>query len=382
MASYFKRLDITPGLLDLGTLVVRLEQVSSVGRAERRPLRWLGVVLLIISLLLLGFEAMFNLMAFSLKTKGSVKIWAACGAAGIGFFSLIYAQRCFAITLAGGSRILLRISSQTFADQLLSELRRAMSAGAGTNFHIVADLVAETILDNDPGDVHPARSALPAVAAGPAAALPHQRPGNGAAPAPLQGVNAANWSAPHGGPGLIEAGKATVHPEFYPHQVGPYQAGRPMPNGALINGAAVHGATAPAGTAMLPRTGPGGPHYAQARGAMPVNGGHGAMMSPPHAQQPSLAGPGPGAPRFAIPSGNRDLAQLIDFILRSEIQHKDALLELLRVVEDHELGGRTSREDALAHWQSFSEYVVQYLASVEGLPLLTAQAARSLTRFA
>ena len=117
---------------------------------------------------------------------------------------------------------------------------------------------------------------------------------------------------------------------------------------------------------------------------MPINGAY-PGPAPAHApmppnQQPTFAAPPGMGGRPHAPAGNRDLAQLIDFILRSEIQHKDTLLELLRVVEDHEMGGRTSREDALAHWKSFSDYVIQYLTGVDGLPVLTAQTARSLTR--
>ncbi|MFM9938489.1 MAG: DUF6232 family protein [Hyphomicrobiaceae bacterium] len=395
MASYFKRLDITPDLLDLGTMVVRLNQITSVGRAERRPLRWLGVVLMVVAVLLIGFEAIFNLMAFSLKTKGSVKIWAACGAAGIGLFSLVYAQRCLAITLTGGNRIMLRVSGQAFSDQLLDELRRAMRAKPGAGYHVVADLVAEKITEQ-----HDDEASVPALALPHLSGPGHDRGMPGSQPLRASngsGANGAPYGMPPGANGAIAYADPAVvaYPEFLPH------IGGRMPPGAS---AGANGAMAPAGHGPAPHYGgpprsaampmPYGapPSGSQSRGQFPVNGAapgpreHMVAMPPTFAAPAVGPGIGPGsangmgAPRPAMPSGNRELAQLIDFIVRSEIQHKDALLELLRVVEDHELGGRTSRDEALAHWQSFSEYVVQYLAGVDGLPLLTAQAARSLIR--
>ena len=64
--------------------------------------------------------------------------------------------------------------------------------------------------------------------------------------------------------------------------------------------------------------------------------------------------------------GPQDLAALIEHVRRSDVQHKDALIDLLRVVEDF-YRGRGSREDAVAHWRSFADYVVQYLGDVDGL---------------
>jgi hypothetical protein len=56
----------------------------------------------------------------------------------------------------------------------------------------------------------------------------------------------------------------------------------------------------------------------------------------------------------------------MEHVRRADVQHKEALLDLLRVVDDH-YRGRASREDALAHWRSFADYVVQYLSDVDGL---------------
>lgn len=382
MASSFKRLEISPDLLDLGTVLVRLDKIASVSRTERHPLRLVGILLLLIALALVGFEAMFNLAAFSVKSKGSLKIWAACGAAGIGVFCLVYAQRCLVVQLAGGSNILLKIASQSFADELVDVLRRALSLRPGTPFHAVADLTAEKLTETEPeAMLGPHHDSAPDGHHG-HGGLPHQRPAHvapghfpGAGPSHFPANGAAGWQQPHGG-SAIEPHRQAMSGDFSPaahgRQVGP-----------VLNG---HGAAPPPGPGMAPRAGPApslGPQIAATRSAPPFNGAPGGPHGAPaavHAGQPPTFAATSLNGRPGSPQGNRDLAQLIDFVGRSDIQHKETLLELLRVVEDHEIGGRTSRDDALAHWKSFSDYVVQYLTGVDGLPLLTAQAARSLTR--
>lgn len=378
MATAYKRLEITPDLLDLGGLVVRLDKIVSVGKAERRPLRPVGALLLLIAAGLLGFEFLFNPMAFTAVGKGSVKIWAACVAAGLGTFSLIYAQRCLAIAVASGGPVLLRIANQPFADQLLAELRRAIAHRPGTPLHVVADLVNEKILATDADDPHAGhRGAMPYGQAGPHPSGPPYGPygvpqpsalepmapaahGNGAYPQPPPHVNGAGWP-PLASPVTLEPPRQNGYPMAPPHAQ-PQQ--RPPVNGTYANG---HGPS------LAPNGAANGVPYGAPRGAQPPLNGGGPMAYP----GPLTAGPRPGAV-----AGNRDLAALIETIATSGIEHKEALLELLRVVEDHELGGRTSREDALSHWQSFAEYAGQYLSGVDRVPALTAQVGRSMTRLA
>jgi hypothetical protein len=75
--------------------------------------------------------------------------------------------------------------------------------------------------------------------------------------------------------------------------------------------------------------------------------------------------------------GPHDLASLIEHVQRADLQHKDALIDLLRVVEDF-YRGRASREDAVAHWRSFADYVVQYLGDVDGLIAYTERFGRHM----
>lgn len=358
--------------MDFGSLVVRTDTVASVGRSDRHPLRLPGLLLILTAVALVGFEAAFNLAAFSVKAKGSLKIWAACGTAGIGVFCLVYAQRCLVLQLAGGSKVVLRIASQSFTDELLDTLRRALKSRPGQPFHAVADLAAETFIETAPeeGASHH-QGPLPH---GPVGA-PQHRPAY--APAGSYGPMAGAYP-PHNGNGAWPPPQADLHAQARPS---PGPGG--LPNGHAPmhgpgNGAGMHQRPAPQQHLTPVHSAPVGGQ----RPPMPFNGPQASPAVVPaglNGQPPTFASPAlNGHPATA--AGNRDLGHLIDFIGRSEIQHKETLLELLRVVEDHELGGRTSREDALSHWKSFSDYVVQYLTGVDGLPLLTAQVARSLTR--
>jgi hypothetical protein len=78
--------------------------------------------------------------------------------------------------------------------------------------------------------------------------------------------------------------------------------------------------------------------------------------------------------------GPHDLDSLVDLVARSSVQHRDTLLQLLRVVDDHVKGGRTGRDDALAHWKSFSDYARGYLGDVQGLLPLADRVQRLLQK--
>lgn len=385
MAVKYKRLEITPELLDFGSSIVRVGQIASIGRAQHRPLRLIGVPLIVVAILLLGYEAVFNMAFFSLA-KGSTGLWAACGALAIGLFCIVYAQRCLAIVLAGGSRVMLRVGSQTFTDRLIYELRRAMTAPPGSPLHIVVDLDEEEFAAGAVDDGGPQR------------------------------IEA------HGYPGFAGGGQPPHHqgpvaPTGGPHATGPAHYGPPpMGHAAPINGAhhapphwgmngtprgpepgpaglPAHALPMPAGQPRAPQGPPAGMPL---NGALPAQAHAGQPNWQPHHVAPSR-GPAPGAPAHGGHEGGpalgslavavsramphapgRDLATLIEFVARSDIQHRDTLIELLKVVEDHEAGGRTSREDARAHWQSFADYVGKYLGTVDGLPQLTERAGASL----
>jgi hypothetical protein len=142
-------------------------------------------------------------------------------------------------------------------------------------------------------------------------------------------------------------------------------------------------------------------------------GGHGpgaqlamriAQRPPPHEQRPALprqnvvngghrqvaaseASNGAAKTAFApqavppLPAESpHDLDSLVDLVARSSVQHRDTLLQLLRVVDDHVKGGRTGRDDALAHWKSFSDYAKGYLGDVQGLLPLTDRVQRLLQK--
>lgn len=375
MAVQYKRLEITPELLDFGSTIVRVGQIASFGRVQHRPLRLVGVPLILISCLLLGYEAVFNMQAFSLS-KGSTGLWAACGALAIGLFCLVYAQCCLAIILASGSRVMLRVGSQGFTDRLIYELRRAMTAAPGSHLHIVVDLDEEEFAAGATDDAGQQRVEAHVHPGFPHGSQPphHQAPGGP--------IGAPHGPTPvlHGPPGQLGPAAAVngtpsqwgingAHPGPAGSHALPMPAGQPRaahgpPSGAPLNGAM------PAQTPVQPNWQPH--QVTPSRAPLPANGAHA-----PHDGGPALGSLAVAVSRVMPPPG-RDLANLIEFVARSDIQHRDTLIELLKVVEDHEKGGRTSREDARAHWQSFADYVGKYLGNVEGLPQLTERAGSSL----
>lgn len=73
-----------------------------------------------------------------------------------------------------------------------------------------------------------------------------------------------------------------------------------------------------------------------------------------------------------------DIEKLTAFIEKRDVPHKDVLIGLLRVVDDHLQGGGTSQTEAAAHWKSFSDYVTQYLGTIEGLSPLTKDVGRRI----
>ena len=365
MASGLTRLEIRNGLLDFGSTFYKLDQVTSVQRGERRPYRWLGVALILAGLALVGGEALLNPTGFQLKSGGSVNIWAACGAGGVGMFSFIYAQRCVTISLAGGEKLTLGITNGEFAGRLVEELRRAIRLPAGTPHHIIADLEAFTLETDDSDDLpgeppvsvgHEAPVARPQAGLPPAMASPLQLP-------PQMAASPSEWPASPGADAMHPRGP-NGHPALPPLNNGIHAGMGERREPVEVRGLG----PSLAALAMRPGQAQAGP----AGGGFPMSAppmGHGPLADPPVRAQPAPSQQ-PG----------RELAQLMDFVSRAQIQHKDALLDLLRVVDDYQSAGRGSREDAIAHWRSFSDYVSQYLTSVDGLPQLTERAGRSLGR--
>lgn len=368
MASALKQLVVTPGLLDLGNRIVRLDHVVSVSLGERRPLRLVGLALVLIAAGLGGYEWYYSTGTLSLAGLASLKaipaprIWAACGAAGLGLFGLIHGQRCLFVTTADGTRLALRHSDAGFGQALLGVLRDAMAGPPGQRLRIVADLKSEQ-LHAEPlgeGDAMYTQSHPPA---GP-------DPGRGAQPLPRRD------SRP---------GPAHAQPAALPRLEQP-------PLGPGLNGAAPHGPPVPGSNHNGPHLNGAMPHGVHLNGAAP-NGAprHAAPLADPRRPQPAnglapgtaipaLATLAPPTPRLTPLTDHRDLIQLIDFVGRAPIQHREALIDLLRVVENHAVGGPTSREDALAHWRSFADYVARYLTAVDGLPVLTSRVERVLAR--
>jgi hypothetical protein len=349
MAEHHAKLEITPRVVDLGDRVIQLHHVVSVGQHRVHPLRPAGFVALAIGLGLIGNVAVTQGgAAFAPAAGGSVALWVAFAALGVGLFLLLYVRRVLSIQTSDGRRVELSAATDATATDLIQRVRHAMEASGGAAFAYRY----------------------------------------GSAPSAAQGASEAaamsqRGAASSGQPPQDAAGQ-TVSQSNLPaswEQVG----SRTMPagrhGGGYANGHA--GGKGPGGSP----TSESGSITEQAVQAYRRAGG-GGTASPKSREQPAtgaserrLTGPETGASAgggepFALPAtlpsglvrddGAQDLQALMEHVRRADVQHKEALLDLLRVVEDH-YRGRASREDALAHWRSFADYVVQYLSDVDGL---------------
>lgn len=351
MAEHNVKLEITARVVDLGDRVIQLQHVVSVGHHSVHPLRPAGLIFLAIGLALIVKEvATYGLQAFALQAGGSLPLWIGFGALGISLFFLFYVRRVLSIQTSDGRRVELSAASNEAAVDLIQRVRHAMEAAGGAVTY---------------------RQALPAAAVGPtgAEATAVQRTAQPAGQPPHD--VAAMGSTPHAPPFTGEPAGTRTMPAGR-HGVGyanghaaapgaPGAGGTPVsiPESGSIADQAVQayrragtGATAPA----KQREQTGAP---ERRLAGPESAGLSAGTEP-------LGLPASLPPGYVRDDGAQDLNALMEHVRRADVQHKEALLDLLRVVEDH-YRGRASREDAIAHWRSFADYVVQYLGDVDGL---------------
>jgi hypothetical protein len=354
MADQDDKLDITPRVIETGTQVIQIAHVTSAGFGTVHPFRPVGLALILVGAGLVATEFIRGGMgAFTLSRAGSPMLWVAFAAAGIGLFLTVFARRFLIVRTVDGARSNLPAGDEEAATEVIGRIRAAIEAGAG------APMVAGHVPGLEAGQGSPLSIGVDrATRTGPPQrSLPPASQGSGQ----VRGL-------PSPDPRMAGAG-----------QTQPIGQSR-RPDG-YVNG---HG-----GTHGDPAHGQpdGGDHRRQLSEYVPPRGA-GEHSLPPHDTGPlqmdhgERGQRGPMAPRdlYGSPpvSSNlphredpaQDLRRLIEHVRLANVQHKEALLELLKVVDDHYLG-RASREDALAHWRSFADYVAQYLGNVEGLLPLT-----------
>lgn len=394
MSREFSKLEVTSRLVDFGSSVVQLAQVTRAGVIVRHPLRSFGVAFVIAAAALIA-AGMRDGLHMPFPPKPSLELWAACGLGGIGVFMIAYASRRLTIVTADGMRIVLPFVDQQFAMAVLECLREAIEAPEA-HHHFRIDMAAKVITPMTRAEAPPiaARPLLPVEA--PAAREPAVIP----TPADIRAAIPARDPASGTGHPMASNGSARRLSDFpFPapssRDAAPAGFGSsppaPVTNGAFghdwreVHSTPAHGppgyqnGASPPGTLeqdLIRRI------ESLPASIQPASNGMAAPLQP-------MGMPGPQARRdpisvpyqpVATDSGLGDLRNLMRFITLGSLQHKEALLDLLRVVEDHKLGGPTTREDADAHWQSFAEYVQEYLTSYDGLPELTARTGRHLAQ--
>lgn len=360
MAEPQKKVDITARVIDLGDRVIQLSHVVSAGRTAVFPFRPAGVALFLFGLAAIGSEfALRGGSAMALSSGGSLSLWLGFGCLGVGIFLFLFARRLFIIRTADGARTVLPTDSDEAGDDLLQRIRGAMEAAGGQRPALTA-----------PATALPAADPVPAIAAR------SQTP-----------ISLPQASAP-----MLRSPPPGESPQTIPAM----RRGEPYANGHAVRGA--YGGNIDTGGKSAggaePRTSP-----RQTPAQMPPSGGMPGLEATPSGDWRSAAAPpgfGPldpgnasvarepmGLPAAAAATGLRDdahtdLLALIEHVRRADVQHKDALLDLLRVVDDY-YRGQTNRDEAVAHWRSFADYVAQYLTDVDGLSFHTDRFGRHLT---
>lgn len=358
MADTRQVLHITPRVLDFGGRIVALHHVTSVAIRRSRPFFALGLVLMLAGAGFVGFEIWQRGFGELLK-GGSTPLWLALVAVGIGIFAQIYQRRGLVISLSDRTQIPLEANREDFCQNLLTRFSEAIKARPDAPLHYVVDVGAQTIeiaSDSD-GPPFPGTTAVL-----PAAPPQDRRPPD----ARLPGSPPANWSQAAGKP---PAAMPLPH-ERPPASDMPFSSANPLRPAA----GAPTGAAPPLGQASRPPNGGAATAEWSQQSAKPARptyvNGNGNGHTPPAT--------GVLRPLTPTPLSNpaQDIDQLMELVRRADVQHKDALLNLLGVVDDYVKGGATMQEDAVEHWQSFASYVHQYLADVDGLVPLTERAGR------
>ncbi len=388
MAEPQSKLEITPQVIDLGEKIIQLHHVVSAGRTAVHPFRLVGFGLIAIGLALLGIElGLKGATAFVLTGGGSLPLWLGFVAAGIGLFLSLYARRQLIIRTVDGVSTVLPAESDEAGAAIVLKIRQAMETAATASRGAASPVALHT---------GPASHATP-LSASPAPALgigdlstPRTAQPLGLPPA-QQAVTRAAPSAETTTPHTVPTGRR-IEPYVNGHAargatgappaIGPEPAGH-EPNPLAQRRQMTSPAHAFQGTNEAnrhPGPGPGGlgpaepatPHaiHPQVQASQGSHAPQGNQAAQSQAREPlalpSTLPAGMLAAAAARDDGGRDLALLVEHVKNANVQHKDALLDLLRVIEDH-YRGRASREDAVAHWRSFADYVVQYLGEVDGL---------------
>lgn len=411
MSREISSIEITPKVIDLGSSIVPLAAVARAGVVVQHPLQSMGVRLLGLAGVLLAFEASPFGSGFRFPPKPSVLLWAICVLAALAVFMLAYARRRLVISTVAGESITLPPADAQFAAAVTNCIREGVEqAGAGA-IHYRIDLTQRTIASVPPSGLRPVSGPHAGEAAhiAPIGVPGHggsghqpgtQAPIGGAtsfALPPANGNTAPPYQAPAGLPGMGHGqpfarenpgsptgqpagGAIAAHgrPNGAANGAHPYRNGGAEPSG--FDGELARrldNLSVPAHQAAAQSSYNNGPPIASyglpggaAAGGQPIAGLSGLQGRPVATAAPMTLSP--------PDNGLGDLLALIRHVERADVQHKQALLDLLRVVESWRKGGATTREDAMAHWQSFADYVQQYLGTVDGLSEATHRAARGL----
>ncbi|MEZ5856936.1 MAG: hypothetical protein R3D67_20175 [Hyphomicrobiaceae bacterium] len=328
-----------------------MAHITSAGFGTAHPFRPVGLALIAAALAAVAYTFIVGgTGAFALSNAGSPLLWVAFGAAGVGLFLSVFARRYLIVRTVDGARTKLRAGDEDASALVISRIRNAMEANHAT---------AATTPQPRAQSLETAASPPLAIANEPSIQI-RTTPTERSPPA------ASHQIAPRATPSATTPTQPLSHlrrPDVYTNghdhtpatTADPFQVPAATSEPKRYQPAQYLPSRATAGTGAERQSLPAA-HAEHAKAAEP-------LAAPAHAP---LTVPAPTQITPPRDDPAKDLQALIEHVRRADLQHKEALLDLLRVVDDH-FRGRANREDAQAHWRSFADYVMQYLSDVDGL---------------
>ena len=336
MSYASSRLEITERVIDFGSHVVQLSQVTSV-RVRRSSVLGIivGSLLLIAGVGLLGLAIYALIDAFLLDgILNLISLFGLIPGAILALLGrhLVFGMRSAVVVAASdGAKIAIPARREELLVSVFERIKQALSTSGPHLIRVdLAKGSVETLTPNAPlGDAEMIPGG--AISSGldtqvdPAAAQAHQ------------------GHMPHGG------------------DTTPSRQAQPASNGAIITphdqGAGINGGHGRAGAGQNGHMG-----GANGRDSVPASQ---PVAMPAQAAEPVTANLRPEA---------RTIGQIDDLLVLmddAKVPYQDDLERMLMQVRSHFVGDGVSRDDALANWHAFSEYARDYLSGVEGLiPLI------------
>ncbi|MBI1383960.1 MAG: hypothetical protein GC150_03495 [Rhizobiales bacterium] len=357
MSHASSRFEITDRVIDFGSHIVNLSQVTSV-RVRRRsiPGMIVGLLLLLAGLGLLGLAVYSSVDAFvfggPMNLLGLLAAVPGLALALIGRYLLFELRSAVIVAASDGAKVAIPAAREELLVAVFQHIKQAIAT---------ENAVPSIRIDLSRGSIDTV-PALPAGRAGEAQIIaPHdERQGQTARGKPAQGHHHEHGQDARFEPDMVGDGG----------HLRQAQAG--ASTAAYVNGGAEHGRAAG--------------HGGTAAGGRAMQRAEPSTTQPQHHNVHDRGHVGVSMPttRANARPEQRTVAQIDDILVlmdEAKVPYQDDLERMLFRVRSHLTGEGASREEAVNNWVAFAEYARDYLSGVEGLiPLIDQVHASSVLR--